>query len=52
MNKTYRRILAYAPNLTPRMVQFFCLCTVGRNLSGNLSRADDADDEGSLPEGR
>lgn len=23
MNKTYRRILSYAPNLTPRMVQFF-----------------------------
>jgi ATP-binding cassette, subfamily B, bacterial MsbA len=29
MNKTYRRILSYAPNLTPRMVQFFIYAVLG-----------------------
>jgi ATP-binding cassette, subfamily B, bacterial MsbA len=29
MNKTYRRILSYAPNLAPRMVQFFIYAVLG-----------------------
>jgi subfamily B ATP-binding cassette protein MsbA len=29
MNKTYRRILRYAPNLVPRMVQFFIYAVLG-----------------------